>query len=65
MSISTVQILNRHKAREIADAVGANAGTVRMWRKRGRIPPEHWQALAAKGIATLDELAATLAREAA
>lgn len=47
--------------RILGELLGVNWHQVRDWRRRGAIPPEHWQAFATKGLATLEELAAAAA----
>lgn len=56
----------RSHAKIIADAEGPAAvqeicraesiHTVRSWAQRNSIPPEHWSALVARGLTTLEEL---------
>lgn len=62
MSLSAKAIIGREGVGKIAAALDVRTGNVRMWKKRDRIPPEHWQEFAAKRLATLEELAGTLAR---
>jgi len=64
MSLTAKAIIDRKGASVIADALDIASQNVRMWKKRNRIPPEHWRDLADKGFATLDELAQTVARAA-
>lgn len=53
-------------ARAVHDLLGLidKIHTVRSWVQRDSIPPEYWSRLAALGVATTDELAAAVAREA-
>jgi len=42
--------------------VTATAGAIKQWRRSGSIPAPYWQGLADAGLATLEELAAAVAR---
>jgi hypothetical protein len=42
---------------ELAAKLRVNAHQVRDWKRRDRIPPEHWQDIARIRLATLKELA--------
>lgn len=41
----------------LARALGIDAGTAKQWRRGDSIPAPYWAAIAAAGIATLEELA--------
>lgn len=41
----------------VAREVSALPGTVKQWRRNDSIPAPYWQAVSAKGLATLEELA--------
>ena len=49
-------------ATSVARRIGALPGTVKQWRRAGSIPAPYWQAIAALNLATLDELAAAVAK---
>jgi hypothetical protein len=40
------------------------AGRVHQWKRQDSIPPRYWPAIAGRGLASLEELAAALARRA-
>lgn len=62
MSKSAAKIIKDHGAQKIADAIGVGGSVVRMWKKRNRIPAEHWRDLVAQDIATLEELSQTVSK---
>ena len=41
----------------LARAIGQDPNTVKAWKRNDSIPAPHWQAIADKGVATLQELA--------
>lgn len=48
-------------AERLTAVTGASVHTCRSWAQRNRIPSEHWAAIAAAGIASLEELASAAA----
>ncbi len=56
------QIISSAGPSEVSRLLESNIHTVKSWAARDSIPAEYWSALAAAGIATLDELAAAASR---
>jgi hypothetical protein len=55
-------VKNAGTAEAVAERRRVSVHTVRSWIKRDSIPPEHWEAFAKDGAATLEQLAAAAAR---
>jgi len=51
--------------REVARTLGLPPDRVRFWERRKSIPPTEWKRISESGLASLDELAAAAAQEAA
>ena len=48
--------------KSLADKLDQPVDRVRFWERRKAIPPEQWMAVAAAGVATLDELVTAAAK---
>lgn len=56
-------ILKRVAIDDVADVCGISIHTARSWKRRKRVPSEHWATFAEKGWASLEELAEAVAKQ--